>query len=383
MKKITVIGAGTAGVLSLSHFLRWTDWEIEWYNDTSIKPQAVGEGSTLDLPQNLYFYHNFRFDDLEKIDGTYKLGIRKKYWGELGKDFIHYFPPGSGAYHFNAVKLQNYIRERVSSNPRVRHVDGHVSTYDQIDSNYIMDCSGKPNNYDDFEMSDFIPVNSVYVTQCWWDHAEFNYTLAIARPYGWVFGIPLQNRCSIGYMYNNNINTLDQVKEDVQHIFEEFRLTPSDTTNAFSFKNYYRKKNFDGRVAYNGNASFFLEPLEATSIGFMDKINRRAFDVWNDYKDLEAANIFYTQKVKEIENVIMLHYAAGSVFDTEFWHWAQERGQRNISSLLNNRVFKLMLASATGNMYEDMDDDGDKNYGTWARFSFQQNFQGLGLKIGL
>jgi hypothetical protein len=383
MKKITVIGAGTAGVLSLSHFLRWTDWEIEWYNDTSIKPQAVGEGSTLDLPQNLYFYHNFRFDDLEKIDGTYKLGIRKKYWGELGKDFIHYFPPGSGAYHFNAVKLQNYIRERVSSNPRVRHVDGHVSTYDQIDSNYIMDCSGKPSNYDDFEMSDFIPVNSVYVTQCWWDHAEFNYTLAIARPYGWVFGIPLQNRCSIGYMYNNNINTLDQVKEDVQHIFEEFRLTPSDTTNAFSFKNYYRKKNFDGRVAYNGNASFFLEPLEATSIGFMDKINRRAFDVWNDYKDLEAANVFYTQKVKEIENVIMLHYAAGSVFDTEFWHWAQERGQRNISSLLNNRVFKLMLASATGNMYEDMDDDGDKNYGTWARFSFQQNFQGLGLKIGL
>jgi hypothetical protein len=383
MKKITVIGAGTAGVLSLSHFLRWTNWEIEWYNDTSIKPQAVGEGSTLDLPQNLYFYHNFRFDDLEKIDGTYKLGIRKKYWGELGKDFIHYFPPGSGAYHFNAVKLQNYIRERVSSNPRVRHVDGHVSTYDQIDSNYIMDCSGKPSNYDDFEMSDFIPVNSVYVTQCWWDHAEFNYTLAIARPYGWVFGIPLQNRCSIGYMYNNNINTLDQVKEDVQHIFEEFRLTPSDTTNAFSFKNYYRKKNFDGRVAYNGNASFFLEPLEATSIGFMDKINRRAFDVWNDYKDLEAANVFYTQKVKEIENVIMLHYAAGSVFDTDFWHWAQERGQRNISSLLNNRVFKLMLASATGNMYEDMDDDGDKNYGTWARFSFQQNFQGLGLKIGL
>lgn len=383
MKKITVIGAGTAGVLSLSHFLRWTDWEIEWYNDTSIKPQAVGEGSTLDLPQNLYFYHNFRFDDLEKIDGTYKLGIRKKYWGELGKDFIHYFPPGSGAYHFNAVKLQNYIRERVSSNPRVRHVDGHLSTYDQIDSNYIMDCSGKPSNYDDFEMSDFIPVNSVYVTQCWWDHAEFNYTLAIARPYGWVFGIPLQNRCSIGYMYNNNINTLDQVKEDVRHIFEEFRLTPSDTTNAFSFKNYYRKKNFNGRVAYNGNASFFLEPLEATSIGFMDKINRRAFDVWNDYKDIEAANIFYTQKVKEIENVIMLHYAAGSVFDTEFWHWAQERGQRNISSLLNNRVFKLMLASATGNMYEDMDDDGDKNYGTWARFSFQQNFQGLGLKIGL
>ena len=58
-------------------------------------------------------------------------------------------------------------------------------------------------------------------------------------------GIPLQNRCSIGYMYNNKINSLEEVKEDVKNIFEEFNLQPSETTNAFSFKNYYRNTNFE------------------------------------------------------------------------------------------------------------------------------------------
>lgn len=381
MKKLTVIGAGTAGVLGLSHFLRWTDWHVDWYADSSIKPQAVGEGSTLDLPQNLYFYHNFKFDDLEKIDGTYKSGIRKKYWGKSGTDYIHYFPPGSNAYHFNAVKLQEYIKQKVQGNPRLKQINGNVSDYNQLDSDYILDCSGKPDSYNDFVLTDTIPVNSVYVTQCWWDYARFNYTMAIARPYGWVFGIPLRNRCSIGYMYNNTLNSLDEVKEDVKNIFKEFDITPSDTTNAFSFKNYYRKKNFVDRVAYNGNASFFLEPLEATSIAFMDKINRKAYDLWTERTFIEAANLSYTQKVKEIENVIMLHYAAGSVFDTDFWRMANSRGRMNITSLINNPVFKSMLASSSGNMYEDIDDNGDKNYGTWARFSFKQNFEGLGLTI--
>jgi hypothetical protein len=54
MKKISFIGRGTAGCLSILHFLRWTDWEIDWYFDNDIKPQAVGEGATLALPRVLH-----------------------------------------------------------------------------------------------------------------------------------------------------------------------------------------------------------------------------------------------------------------------------------------------------------------------------------------
>ena len=33
MKKITIIGRGTAGCVAVTHFLRWTDWEIDWVFD--------------------------------------------------------------------------------------------------------------------------------------------------------------------------------------------------------------------------------------------------------------------------------------------------------------------------------------------------------------
>jgi hypothetical protein len=94
--------------------------------------------------------------------------------------------------------------------------------------------------------------------------------------YGWVFGIPLQNRISIGYLYNSDINSIEDIKKDIQNVFDEYHLTPSEKTQNFSFNSFYRKNNFSSKVIYNGNASFFLEPLEATSTGLSTYIYRMA-----------------------------------------------------------------------------------------------------------
>ena len=128
-------------------------------------------------------------------------------------------------------------------------------------------------------MTEYIPVNSVYVTQCFWPEPKFDYTLTVARPYGWVWGIPLQNRCSIG----------------------------------FSFKYYYRNVNFLEKLGYNGNASFFLEPLEATSISSMIMISKLCAGYVLGVNDsLDYINNVYTLKLKHVENMINLHYLAGS-----------------------------------------------------------------------
>ena len=367
-KKIAIIGRGTAGCYAVSHFYRWSDWEIDWYFDNKIKPQAVGEGSTLDFPRDLHLNMDFNIEELESIYGTLKAGIKKTGWGP-GKEYVHTFPGGNVGYHFNAVMLQEWVINYFRSKRRVNIIEKNV-THDMIDSDYIMDCSGKPENFDDFHLSEYIPVNSVYVAQCFWEGVTFQYTLTLARPYGWVFGIPLLNRCSIGYMYNNTINTLEEVKEDVKQIFTDYRLTPSDQTNAFSFKNYYRKTNYEGRVAYNGNASFFLEPLEATSINLMNKNHRRAYDLWFNNKFLNQINQEYATDILEIQNVIMLHYAAGSVYDTKFWDFAKSKGQKNLPSLMNNPRFKSILAG------EEAD---NASYGTWNRNSFKQNLKNLNL----
>ena len=371
MKKIAVIGAGTAGCLSVSHFVRYTDWEIDWYFDSSILPLAVGEGSFPFLPGYMYEMFGFDYDSLASIDGTIKSGIKKTGWGSSGNNFYHHFPPGLVGYHFNANKLQSFIMEAMSSNSRVSVIDKKINNHFEVDADYIIDCTGTPSDTSLLHLSEYVPVNAAFVTQCFWDGPKFNETLTVARPYGWVFGIPLRNRCSIGYMFNKDISSLEDVKTDITNVFNDYGLIPSDVTNLLTFKNYYRKQNISGRVCYNGNASFFLEPLEATSIAFMDMVYRDAFSVWTGIKSEADANDNYLRTIREIENIIMLHYLDGSTFETNFWNVAKTKAFNNMQVAKDNPKFLSMIdrAKQIGSRvtYEPFK---DPLFGTWSLNSF-------------
>jgi hypothetical protein len=380
-KKIAIIGQGTAGVFALTHFHRYANnCDLELYFDPNIKPQPVGEGSTLEFPIALEENLNFGFNDLAKIDGSLKYGIRKTGWS-TGNDYVHQFRTPSVSYHFNAGKLQKYIIQKLDG--KFKPIEKNISSYDNIDADYIMDCAGRPKSYEDFNMLDSIAVNSVHVNQCYWDYPRFNYTLTLARPYGWVFGIPLQNRCSIGYMYNNNINTLEEIKEDMKNVFKEFNLTPSEDTNTFSFGSYYREQNFGDRVVYSGNNSFFLEPMEATSIATMDWIQRKAFDVWFKGKSPLFASIEFSDFIREIENMIMLHYCNGSTFNTKFWETSKEKAQKHLSISLKRDGKLKMLIEQSKLDWDNIKKNPGINlhliYGTWQLYSIKQNLANLNL----
>lgn len=334
-KKIAVIGRGTAGVMAMAEvvYKYGNIAELEWYFDSNIKPQAVGEGSTLAIPSALFKNLGFLHHDLDHIDGTFKHGIRKMNWSLDNMDFFHEFSPPGVSYHFNAVALQGHVYNLLKD--KVKIIDRHVN-YDQVDASYIIDCSGKPTDWSLFDEPQYIPVNAAYVTQCYWDMPRFFYTLTIARPYGWVFGIPLKNRCSIGYMFNDKITSLEEVKEDVKHVFEQFNLTPSTTTNEIHFKNYSRKTNFLKGVSFNGNASFFLEPLEATTLTGVDYINKWSCSLIKNPLDIHKFNSFYKKRNENIERMIMLHYFAGSTFKTDFWDYAYERARKCLEIAVND-----------------------------------------------
>lgn len=374
MKRLSIIGRGTAGCYALSHFTKYTNWEINLFYDENIPQQAVGEGATLDFPTTLFNNLDFRNYDLEKIDGTPKLGIYKQNWCD--NSFIHDFIPPNISYHFNAVKLQDYILSRCINNPKVKIINQNID-HQNIDSDFIFDCSGKPKDKEKLIQSSFVPVNSVYVTQCFWERPTFQNTLTIARPYGWVFGIPLKNRCSVGYLYNKEFTELDDIKEDVKTIFKEWNLNPSETTNQFSFDSYRRIVNFTKNIAYSGNSSFFLEPLEATSIRTMDSIQRWAFNIWHDQKDIEEHNQAYHRLLDKIEHIIMLHYFTGSVFNNNFWKFAEQRGRDNILQALKKEYFNNILRYVI-----DKNDDffKDETHGTWHYISYFTNIKNLNLE---
>lgn len=380
-KKIAVVGKGTAGSQAILHFTRYLeDYDVVWYFDPNKPVQSVGEGSTIELPRNLYNALEFHPQDLPKIDGTFKTGIYKENWGTANKSFFHYFMPPFVSYHFNAVELQNYIYGIMKD--KITIVEEEVN-YDELDVDFVLNASGKPESYEDFHISEYIPVNSAYIVQCKWDYPRFDYTLTIARKHGWVFGIPLQNRCSIGYIYNKDITTEEEIAEDIQCIFEEYNLIPSTKPNKLSFNNYYRKVNFEenGRVAHTGNASFFLEPLEATSISTMDKIQRSCFDMLVGNTTVEQENQRYSKFINGVETLIMLHYASGSPFKTDFWEYAQERGLNKIRDSFNDPEFKEMYEIAKYINSPSLAPTVDivPEYGNWWAGSYVLNLRGLGL----
>ena len=42
MKKIAIVGRGTVGCLSVAHYLRYTNWNIDWIYDPLIETTPVG-----------------------------------------------------------------------------------------------------------------------------------------------------------------------------------------------------------------------------------------------------------------------------------------------------------------------------------------------------
>ena len=389
MKKYAVIGRGTVGCMSaLQMKLKFPDATVEWHYDPNIKPQAVGEGTTLALPSLLNATLGFGAKDYPQVDGYVKTGIFKRDWSTSGGDFLHEFPAPAVALHFNANKMQDYVYGRLKD-----HVDlfEHNITPDDIDADYIIDCSGRPKDYSKHSQSAYIPVNAVHVNQCYWDAPKFSHTLTIARPYGWVFGIPLQNRCSVGYLYNSDINTLEEVKEDIKAIFSDFDLTPSKETNSFGFNNYSKNCNFTDRIASNGNASFFLEPLEAMSFSMANHVLNNAINYIQGIVSTQQANMEYVGLIRNVERIIMLHYFAGSKYKTPFWDYARERGERCMETGKYDKAFCDMIQHAYptgtfGNAPTFVMDSGQADMDfihlnlLWWSPSFAQNLDGLGIR---
>lgn len=376
MKKITIVGGGTVGALTSAHWSRWANGaEVEWVISPDIPPVTVGEGTTVLVPNALEQTLAFTYNDLAAIGGTPKLGLWKEGWGD-GHAYKPPFRMGTTGIHMSATKLHEFARARLA--PKIKIVERTVHSHDDVDADYIADCSGTPAELGTAcDAATGIPVNAVHVTQCPWEAPKFFMSLTIARPFGWVFGIPLQNRCAVGYMYNKDINTLDDVKQDVQNIFSQFGLTPSSDTLSKEFKNYFRKANFTQRGYYNGNASFFLEPLEATSLGCSVQINQHAWSTIHEQMPISTANSWYRGKLSSVEDLIMTHYLAGSKYKTAFWDFAQSRAAAKLEgSVKTNPAFRQVLRLARQFVYGHTP---DIEYGTWGPWMWHENMRELGV----
>lgn len=337
-KRIAVIGAGSAGLISVGSLCAHLDnsYEIVIIHNSNINSLGIGESTNSNFVEILELAMGFRFDaDAEELDATKKFGT--KFFNWRNDDLISPLIQGYYAVHFNTKKLKDFVFKRLSEKwPNKFHIiDGDVSNVEssadsvtvtvddsQYTFDYIVDCRGFPTDFSEYTMSNCSLVNHCIV----YDHKEFNstnYTEHHATKNGWMFGVPLTTRMSYGYLYNDTITTKDEAIADMSDILN---ISSNDIeVRDYTFSPYFANKFLDNRILKNGNRALFFEPISATSIFMYVRIIDSFVKVLKgEYHELDL-NQSTRNDLEDIQSVIRYYYHGGSVFDSKFWKKAKKQ----------------------------------------------------------
>ncbi|MXW52417.1 MAG: tryptophan 7-halogenase [Gammaproteobacteria bacterium] len=356
LKRVAVVGRGTAGSLAaanIARFLPENEHEIHHIYDSRIPTIGVGEGSWPSLVQELKQLTNLPHEEIQqRLKGTRKYGVAFEGWGRRKRDFTHFFTPQqvSYAYHLSADLLADLLLE----NTPTQHIDANVvgitseedgasvefedrsaETYD-----LVFDARGFPRGLDADQHIDisFIPTNTAVIRRCPTIFTEqdrliteHTYTRAIARPHGWVFVIPLTAHTSYGYIFNRDVSSLEAVESDFDELLESEAVSEFEQRAVLQFPNFVHRQLYDGVVARVGNAAAFMEPLEATAIVSAQlqigmvlhmRLNR---SIEHLKRDAPMVNRFLINTVLRYGLFVGWHYACGSQYDSEFWNFARDK----------------------------------------------------------
>jgi tryptophan halogenase len=315
--KIAIVGAGNAGcvtALELLHSKEPCDITI-YHNPKEYPIERVGQGSFPSLPLVLFNVLNIDWYN-NPIDMTIKTGILYEGWGKKKDKQFHPFDGGYIASHFVPQKLSNLVLE----SGLVKVIEKTIGDPEkEIEADVIFDCRGRHNrdkdNYDEI----INPINAVLLYNKPGKDSSLTYTKSVATPNGWVFIIPNKNSVSYGYLYNRDITKKYDAAID---FLERFDLPNID--GSMEFDNYVAKNMFTGKkTILQGNAYGFVEPLEATAIGFYQNLCNQAKKTIYNGKDKRKVNDKMRSIMNRIETFILWHYQFGSKYDTPFWKYAK------------------------------------------------------------
>lgn len=344
--KITIVGAGNAGCFTALHYAWYSrhdeSIEIELRHDPSVSPEPVGQATSLEAPHLLWGATDFNWYN-NKIHATFKSGILYENWGKYNDKLFHPFSADLMAMHYCPNEMQSLIL----NSKRFTVIEEDVSSLDDIDSDYIFDCRGKPKDYENYHKL-INPINAAILGKPNWDLSSTHWSRHVATPDGWTFVIPTHpsspshNFC-VGYCYNQDITSQETAENNFQNLFDV------EVKKHLKFKNYVAKNPIvDDRILLSGNRLFFLEPLESSSTQTYQQWARFTYDAIVDKKhSLNDACIFISQYIQHVQNFVLWHYKFGSAYSTPFWDYA--------SSLVStDPVLEQYIDTAEKYTFEDL-----------------------------
>jgi tryptophan halogenase len=348
MKKVVIIGGGTAGWLTalvVNKF--WKNTKVTLIESSKIGILGAGEGGTPNFGGILTLLGINQSEFYNRTKSTSKGGLEFINWTGNGITSKHLFTGQEPnpfrkhyAYHFDARLVAEYFKE-IAIGRGVEWIDGNVVNINNtdetiinlelddssvIDLDFVFDCSGFARividgihkeewvSYSKYLLLNkafgfFLPQSNKYI------QSDRTFSKMISMDAGWMFQIPLQHRWGCGYVFNEKYKSVENAKIEIEnYLGEEIKIQ-----KIFDFKPGTHKRSWIGNSISVGLSYGFIEPLEATSLMSTIMQLKRLIDCGFDegYKDMFNK---WCYQINEQNLIFIRYHYLCERMDTPFWN---------------------------------------------------------------
>ncbi len=251
------------------------------------------------------------------------------------------------ALHFDASLFARYLRGIAESEGVIRtegkvasatlHAeDGSIDALlldsgERVEADLYIDCSGfrglliEDALHTGYERwNHWLPCDRAVAAPCERSGPLSSYTRATARRAGWQWRIPLQHRVGNGYVYSSEFLSDDLAHEELVSSLEGKALA---APLRLTFSTGRRKLFWNKNCVAIGLSSGFLEPLESTSIHFIQRGITMLLTLFPDRAfhsaDIDRYNAILGAEYERVRDFLVLHYSTTERDQGELWHYCR------------------------------------------------------------
>jgi tryptophan 7-halogenase len=325
---------------------------VDWTRPGSRYMHAFGVVGGRDLGLVQFYQYWLRLNQLGKVAdlGSYtfnqvaaRLGRFMRGTGQPNSPLTNVYH----AFHFDAGLYARYLRgfseklgvvrtEGKVVDTVLREGDGHIEAVvldsgERIEGELFIDCSGfrgllieqaLKTGYEDW--SHWLPCDRAMAVPCESVPEPTPYTRATARAAGWQWRIPLQHRIGNGHVYCSDFMSDDEAAAILLANLDGKALAEP---RPLRFTTGMRKQVWNRNCVAIGLSSGFMEPLESTSIHFIQSSISRLVSLFPDRGFASETIAEYNRQARfELErsrDFLILHYHANAR-DEAFWQRCRE-----------------------------------------------------------
>jgi len=276
----------------------------------------------------------------------------------------------NSAYHFDAVKFGQSLKDNICIPEGVKHIIEDVKTVEKDDHGNIVslnnkyfadlfiDCTGFKSLLLGKEMqvpfenyNDMLPNDTAIACQIPYNDKEkelVSFTSCTAIENGWVWRIPSWNRIGTGYVYSSKYVSDQQAKiEFISHLMTTYSIDARE----FNFKKIPMKvglhKNiFFKNVVAIGLSAGFIEPLESNGLftvhQFLIQLARLLSNDEINQLDKDMFNKTCIDEFNNMAEFVAIHYYLSKRNDTKYWRDLQNKSIKDFAKIPNGDIRELL-----------------------------------------